>query len=63
VREVANAFETSDNQIISLIEEGKLYAVNIAGANNKSVRNYWRIPVSAFDAYVAQYRSNPEETR
>lgn len=60
VREVANAFETSDNQVISWIEEGLLHAINIAGAGNKSTRNYWRVPVSAFDAFVELRRNNPE---
>lgn len=71
VREVANVFETSDNQVISWIEEGLLHAVNIAGAiatgqnpkGNKSLRNYWRVPVSAFDAFVELRRNNPEVGR
>jgi hypothetical protein len=52
IKEVADALRTSENQIISLIEEGKLHAVNIAGAGNKTDRKYWRIGVDDFDAYV-----------
>lgn len=65
VAEVARALEIAENTVINLIEAAELGAVNIATDAQKSKlppgikppRSYWRIPVSAFDAFVAQRKS------
>lgn len=65
VHEVVRALSLSENQVIDLIESGDLAAVNIASGlqsagnpnGSKTPRKYWRIPVSAFDAFVAQRKN------
>lgn len=60
VSEVCKALSMSENQVIDLIESGQLAAVDISSGlkkdgiknGNKTPRAYWRIPVSAFDAFV-----------
>ena len=52
-QEVAKALGCSKRHVCDLVEEGKLEAINIAGANKTSAR-FLRIPVSAFRAYVQE---------
>lgn len=52
VHEVAEALACTIQHVIDLIDEGRLRAINIAGAGNKTNRSCWRVPVSAFDAFI-----------
>ena len=56
--EVAKALEITVPQVISLINEGLLVAVEVTGRGNKSSREHWRIPVGCFDDYVERRRSD-----
>lgn len=58
VHEVARALHISVPQVISLINEGLLVAVEVTGRGNKTSREHWRVPVSALDAYVEARRSD-----
>jgi hypothetical protein len=72
VGEVAKALSMTEQQVVDLIEEYKetgtngIAAVNIASGlktdnfakGNKTPRAYWRIPVSAFDAFVAARKNH-----
>ncbi len=58
VHEVADALEISIPQVISLINEELLIAIEITGKGNKTSREHWRIPVGEFDAYVERRRSD-----
>jgi hypothetical protein len=60
VHEVAKALSISAPQVIDLIAEGLLSAIEITGAGNKSRRQHWRIPASAYDEYL-QRRNNQRE--
>ena len=51
VFEVAAKLRISEQHVIDLIEEGKLRAVNIAGANCTD-RKFYRIPVEAWSEYL-----------
>jgi hypothetical protein len=57
VPEVAEALGITDKQVVSLINEGLLGAVEITGKGNKTSREHWRIPVASYDDYV-RTRSN-----
>lgn len=50
--EVAKALAIAERHVIDLINEGLLDAVEITGKGNKSSREHWRIPVSAYDDYI-----------
>lgn len=50
-QEVADALEISKDQVFDLIEEGVLFAIEVASPKTKSGRSHWRIPVSEFDRY------------
>ncbi len=52
VGEVAKALEIDEKHLVSLITEGLLDAVEITGKGNKTSREHWRIPVSAYDDYL-----------
>ncbi len=52
VPEVAKALEIDEKHLISLIDEGLLDAFEITGRGNKTSREHWRIPVSAYDEYI-----------
>jgi hypothetical protein len=52
ISEVAQVLRIDEKQVTSLIEEGQLGAIDIAGAGNKSDRRYYRIPVCEYDAYI-----------
>ncbi len=64
VGEVARALGITDNQVIVHIEAGDLEAVDISrssklvGAKGKTPRTHWRIPVSAYDAFIARRRAS-----
>lgn len=58
IGEVAKALSMSDDQVIALIEEGEIHAINIASEGSKSKRKYYRVPVSAFDAFTRKRKSS-----
>ena len=62
VPEVATALGISVPQVISLINDQLLGAVEISGQGNISSRQHWRIPVTAYDDYIRR-RSNTSEDR
>lgn len=49
---MAKALSISPLQVRDLVEEGKLTALNIAGAG--TVAKHYRIPVSAYDLYIEE---------
>ena len=51
VSEVAEKLDISERHVIDLIEEGKLRAINVGGANT-SGRKFYRIPIEAYEAYL-----------
>ena len=65
VKEVARALSMTEQQVVDLIEGLQLHALDISSGlkspdnprGNKTARSYWRIPVSAFDAFVAARKS------
>lgn len=63
VREVADALRCTVQHVIDLISEGKIKAVDIAGApveaggTNQTDRRFWRIPVSAYDQFLKENQS------
>lgn len=57
VHEVAAALEITVPHVISLINEGLLDAVEVTGKGNKTSREHWRIPVSAYDDYLRRRRN------
>lgn len=62
VSEVAKALTMTMQQVVDLIHGGQLLAVDISSGlksssnprGNKTARSYWRIPVSAFDEFIAK---------
>ena len=73
INEVARALEINPQQVVDLIQEYQdtdgasgLAAVNIASGlqseanpkGNKTPRAYWRIPVSAYDAFIAARKNS-----
>lgn len=52
VPEVAKALAIDEKHLIDLITEGLIDAVEVTGKGNKSSREHWRIPVSAYDDYI-----------
>lgn len=60
VQEVAAVLSIDDKQVVSLIQEGLLGAVEITGKGNASSREHWRIPVECYDDYIRR-RSNTTE--
>jgi len=52
VFEVAAKLRVSERHVIDLIEEGKLRAINIAGANATDKR-FYRVPVESWESYLA----------
>ena len=65
VREVARALHVTEQHVINLITEGRLRAINVGNGlksadrpkGSKTAREYWRIPVSAWDAYILENAS------
>jgi len=57
VTEVAKALRIDHKQVVALINEGLLGAIEITGRGNKSSREHWRIPVASYDDYIRR-RSN-----
>ena len=65
VTEVSRALGMAENQVIDLIESGELEAVNIASklqaeghsGGSKTTRRYWRVPVSAYDVFIARRKA------
>ncbi len=51
--ECAAKLRVTTQHIIDLIAEGKINAINIAGANATD-RRYWRIPVEAWRKYLSE---------
>ncbi len=58
VHEVANGLQITVPHVISLIQEGLLDAVEVTGRGNKTAREHWRVPVSAYDAYILRRWNN-----
>lgn len=64
-REVAEALAITEQQVIDLITEGSITAVNISSGlqtqlgtrATKAPRRHWRIPVSAYDAFINSRQS------
>ena len=65
VPEVAVGLSVTEEHVGSLIEEGLLSAIDVAGANNKSQRHQWRIPLPAYQAFrrARRFKSNRELLR
>ncbi len=59
VREVAATLHITEQHVTNLITEGRLTAVNIGNGLKSRGKNreYWRIPVSAWDAYIIENAS------
>jgi hypothetical protein len=53
VTEVAMKLRETEQHVLDLIEEGKLQAINIGGGG----RNFWRIPVKAYKAFLSANHS------
>jgi len=51
VHEVADKLRMTEQHVIDLIDEGKLRAINIAGANATD-RKFYRIPAEAYYDYL-----------
>ena len=65
VREIARALHVTEQHVVNLITEGRLRAINVGNGlksgdrpkGSKTAREYWRIPVSAWDAYILENAS------
>ncbi len=57
VFEIATKLGCSVQHVLDLIEEGKLVAIDISGAGNLSERRTLRIPVEAWEKYIAENRT------
>lgn len=53
VEEVADKLGVSARHVVSLIEGGRIRALNL-GAGGSVGRRYYRIPVEAWEAYVVE---------
>jgi hypothetical protein len=51
VFEVAEMLRITERHVIDLIEEGKIKALNIAGANSTD-RKFYRIPVESYESFI-----------
>ena len=58
VHEVAAKLRCSQQHIHDLIDEGRLAAINLAGAGNQTSRRSIRIPVASFHAWLANQRTD-----
>ena len=61
VPEVARALEIDEKHLIDLINEDLIDAVEITGRGNKTSREHWRIPVSAYDEYIRRRHNRRQE--
>lgn len=50
--EIAAKLRCTVDHVYDLIDEGKMRAINISGANNLTDRRHLRIPVEAWNAFV-----------
>ena len=60
VREVAATLHITEQHVANLIAEGRLRAINIGNGvktRRSNARDFWRIPVSAWDAYILENAS------
>jgi len=65
VREVAEALHVSEQHVLNLITQGRLRGINITSALRSKAapktriprREYWRIPLSAWDAFIQENAS------
>jgi hypothetical protein len=53
--DVATLLGVSSMHVFNLIEEGRLRAIDITGANNKSGRRCLRIPVESLRAFMEEH--------
>src|SRR5438105_851202 len=58
VKEVAERLGADEDDVRSLIEEGKLHAVDVGGGGRK----FWRIPVTSFERFLKQRSSLAAES-
>jgi hypothetical protein len=62
VHEVARALGITENQVIVHIEALDLEAIDISRSSRlagaKTPRTHWRIPVSAYDAFIEKRRAS-----
>jgi excisionase family DNA binding protein len=56
VLEVAERLGVTDRHIVSLIEEGRLGAINVGGGS----RNFWRIPAAEFERFLISAEAWPQ---
>jgi hypothetical protein len=56
VRQAACALQVSEQHVMNLIRVGRLRAINIGNGLTRRAekRGYWRIPASAWDAFVRE---------
>ena len=57
VKQAQQVLGVSGEHVADLIHEGKIKAFNVAGLNNKTSRESWRIPVDALAAYQEKHSS------
>lgn len=53
VPELAARLRISRQQVLNLIEEGRIRAVNVAG-HNRTGRRCYRVPIEAWQAYLRE---------
>lgn len=53
VSEVAKKLRITDQQVLNLIEEGAIAAINVGGGSRK----FWRIPIVELDKFAARRSS------
>ena len=61
VDEVARVLSISPNHVVDLLQSGELAGEDVArrgeATNAKTPRANWRVPVAAFDAFVARRKN------
>ncbi len=62
VPETARLFGICDKQVIDLIEEGSIDAINIARKNKPGSKMAWRIPVATLVQFIEERSSLAEQT-
>ena len=58
VHEVARALNTTEKHVIALTQCGEMGYIDIGKSSNKSMRQFRRIPVCEFDAYILRRSRN-----
>jgi len=60
-QQVSEKLGVTVQHVLDLIEEGKLLALNLSGADNKSGRRCIRIPIESYRNYVVACLTSPAE--